>query len=71
MTKWKACEIYHHKRCLIDSQYSETYQLSPKNFKIESAKLAMHSGICVKCIRDIWNHKCWVVATVHLWRDQS
>jgi hypothetical protein len=36
-----------------------------------SAKLSRQYGVSPKAIRDIWNHKSWVKATIHLWQDYA
>ena len=68
MSKDFAADIYRRKIFLLDSLALSS--LSRSVFKTESAKLARECRISARIVRDIWNHKSWVVSTERLWRDQ-
>lgn len=69
VTKERAVSIYRRKLAAPIFQNNDYFQLSPLIKKIESEILAREYNVSPKIVRDIWNHKCWVVATVHLWRE--
>ena len=67
-----AVDIYQHKLELMAPKCFKSCIQSPiVKTRGESIKLAVKYGVSAKAIRDIWNHKSWVKATMHLWTDKS
>jgi hypothetical protein len=67
-----AVQIYQHKLSLIQPKCFKSCLLSDASrMRGASAKLSRQYGVSPKAIRDIWNHKSWVKATIHLWQDNA
>ncbi len=70
LTQYDAAEIYLHKLKLITPTcFKSCFQTNSIKIRRESAKLALKYGVTAKSIRDIWNHRSWQKATMHLWHD--
>jgi hypothetical protein len=53
---------------LTDKDARSIYQVKrQRKSRHDAARLAGHYGITAKAIRDVWNHRTWVRATVSLW----
>ena len=65
-----AQEIYRYKVDFVPSSFKSCLQASlGRTLRGESGKVAKKYGVSPKTVRDIWNHKSWVNATEHLWKD--
>jgi hypothetical protein len=63
-----AIEIYKHKDLLCRRRtYSSVFMAPEALLRGQSAVVSKIYGVSAKTIRDIWNHKTWVDATLHLW----
>ena len=68
----KALEIYRYKMALlVPDSFKSCIQKIEVKMKGHSTRLARKYGVSSKAIRDIWNRKSWINATVQLWLDED